>query len=208
MTPRLLAAGLASTLIAAGTAIVSAQLASAPPATQLSPTADWATHAQNEYAVIPNVTYLTANGFEAKLDVYRRRDVQAPQPTLVFYHGVLFANAAFDELIPAGGKVSIVLPKEESRPQPVGCHIHPWMSACLLIRDNPYFGVSNDKGELTIPHIPEGKHTFVVWQEKKGLVDRGSQDGKRFDWKRGRMEVTIAGDTDLGTFEIPLDKTR
>jgi len=87
MTPRLLAAGLASTLIAAGTAIVSAQLASAPPATQLSPTADWATHAQNEYAVIPNVTYLTANGFEAKLDVYRRRDVQAPQPTLVFYHG-------------------------------------------------------------------------------------------------------------------------
>lgn len=123
-------------------------------------------------------------------------------------HGVVFANAAFDELIPAGGKVSIVLPKKESRPQPVGSHIHPWMSACLLIRDNPYFGVSNAKGELTIPHIPEGKHTFIVWQEKKGLVDRGSQDGKRFDWKQGRMEVTIAGDTDLGTFEIPLDKTR
>lgn len=54
---------------------------------QLTPTAEWATHAQNEYQVIPNVTYLTANGFDAKLDVYRRRDVQAPQPTLVFYHG-------------------------------------------------------------------------------------------------------------------------
>src|SRR4051812_34492726 len=87
MTPRLLAAGLASTLIAAGTAIVSAQLASAPPATQLSPSAEWAIHSQNEYQVLPNVTYLTANGFDAKLDVYRRRDVQTPQPTLVFYHG-------------------------------------------------------------------------------------------------------------------------
>lgn len=54
---------------------------------QLTPTAEWATHAQNEYQVISNVTYLTANGFDAKLDVYRRRDVQAPQPTLVFYHG-------------------------------------------------------------------------------------------------------------------------
>ena len=54
---------------------------------QLTPTAEWATHAQNEYQVVPNVTYLTANGFEAKLDVYRRRDVQTPQPTLVFYHG-------------------------------------------------------------------------------------------------------------------------
>ena len=47
---------------------------------QLSPTAEWATHAQNQYQIIPNVTYLIANGFEAKLDVYRRRDVQTPQP--------------------------------------------------------------------------------------------------------------------------------
>ena len=54
---------------------------------QLSPTADWATHAQNQYQVFSNVTYLTATGFEAKLDVYKRRDTTAPQPTLVFYHG-------------------------------------------------------------------------------------------------------------------------
>jgi len=49
--------------------------------------AQWATHAQNQYAVLANVTYLTATGYEAKLDVYRRRDVTTPQPTLVFYHG-------------------------------------------------------------------------------------------------------------------------
>jgi acetyl esterase/lipase len=54
---------------------------------QLSPTADWATHAQNEFAVAANVTYLTSTGYESKLDVYRRRDVTTPQPTLVFYHG-------------------------------------------------------------------------------------------------------------------------
>jgi acetyl esterase/lipase len=55
---------------------------------QLSPTAEWATHAQNQYVVQANITYLTATGFEAKLDVYRRRDsATVPQPTLVFYHG-------------------------------------------------------------------------------------------------------------------------
>ena len=54
---------------------------------QLSPTAEWATHAQNQYAVQANITYLTASGYESKLDIYRRRDVQTPQPTLVFYHG-------------------------------------------------------------------------------------------------------------------------
>jgi acetyl esterase/lipase len=49
--------------------------------------AEWAVHAQNQYAVLANVTYLTATGYEAKLDVYRRRDVTTPQRTLVFYHG-------------------------------------------------------------------------------------------------------------------------
>lgn len=54
---------------------------------QLSPTAEWATHAQNKYQVAANVTYLTATGYEAKLDVYRRRDATTPQPTMIFYHG-------------------------------------------------------------------------------------------------------------------------
>jgi len=63
-------------------------LATAPSAfAQLTPTAEWATHSHNQYQVVPNVTYLTATGYEAKLDVYRRRDITTPQPTLVFYHG-------------------------------------------------------------------------------------------------------------------------
>ena len=48
---------------------------------QLSPTADWAVHAQNQYHVIANVTYMTATGYESKLDVYKRRDVTTPQPS-------------------------------------------------------------------------------------------------------------------------------
>jgi len=67
-----------------GYAVLSAQ-AAAP--AQPASSAEWAIHSQNEYGVIPNVTYLSSNGFDAKLDVYRRRDVQTPQPTLVFYHG-------------------------------------------------------------------------------------------------------------------------
>ena len=39
------------------------------------------------YRVVPNVTYLTANNYEAKLDVYARTDVTTPQPTLIWIHG-------------------------------------------------------------------------------------------------------------------------
>ena len=42
---------------------------------------------QTDYQITPNITYLTANNFEAKLDVYRRRNVSQPQPTLIYVHG-------------------------------------------------------------------------------------------------------------------------
>lgn len=41
----------------------------------------------NQYQATPNVTYLVQNNYESKLDVYRRRDVQTPLPTLVYIHG-------------------------------------------------------------------------------------------------------------------------
>jgi acetyl esterase/lipase len=62
-----------------------------PLAAQLSPSAAWAAHAANEYQVIPNVTYLTASNFEAKLDVYQRRGAATPQPTLIYMHGGFWA---------------------------------------------------------------------------------------------------------------------
>jgi len=48
---------------------------------------NWTYEFANHYAVRPNITYLTANNFEAKLDLYERRDVQNGQPTLIYIHG-------------------------------------------------------------------------------------------------------------------------
>ena len=60
---------------------------SLPALAQLSAPAEWATHANNEYQVFPNVTYLVASNWEAKLDIYKRRDTTGPQPTMIFFHG-------------------------------------------------------------------------------------------------------------------------
>lgn len=58
---------------------------------QLPPAATWAAHAANEYQVFPNITYLTASNYEAKLDVYARRGATTPQPTVIFMHGGFWA---------------------------------------------------------------------------------------------------------------------
>ena len=70
-------------LAAAFVTLITAQKAQAP----LTPTAEWAAHALNEYQVIPNVTYLTASGYDSKLDIYKRKDTTTPQPTVIFIHG-------------------------------------------------------------------------------------------------------------------------
>ena len=46
-----------------------------------------ALHIYDSYRVVPNITYLTANNWEAKLDVYQARDALTPNPTLIYFHG-------------------------------------------------------------------------------------------------------------------------
>jgi acetyl esterase/lipase len=62
-------------------------LAAAPAFAQLSPSATWAAHAANDYQIFPNLTYLVASNYDAKLDIYVRRGVTSPQPTVIYMHG-------------------------------------------------------------------------------------------------------------------------
>jgi acetyl esterase/lipase len=56
-------------------------------AQQLSPTATWAARAATQYQTFPGITYTVQNNYEAKLDIYKRRDTTGPQPTLIWIHG-------------------------------------------------------------------------------------------------------------------------
>lgn len=63
---------------------------------QLEPAAQWATEAETHYNYAPNTTYASENGTELKLDLYSRRDVTTPQPTLIFFHGGFWVAGSKD----------------------------------------------------------------------------------------------------------------
>jgi hypothetical protein len=116
-----------------------------------------------------------------------------------------FNNTSFNDLIPAGGSITKTLAKAESAFMPASCSIHPWMSAKILVRDDPYAAVSNEKGELTIENIPAGKWTFTVWHEGCGFVTSAKQGGKTVEWKKGKLDFEIKkGNNDLGEVKIPV----
>lgn len=66
-------------------AFVAALVGSMPAAAQ-NTAADWTAFIANDYRVTPNVTYLTASNWEAKLDVYRPA-TPGPHPTVLHIHG-------------------------------------------------------------------------------------------------------------------------
>ena len=54
---------------------------------QLSDTRAWVADIDGQYRIVPNITYLTANNYQAKLDLYTPRNPSQPSPVLVYIHG-------------------------------------------------------------------------------------------------------------------------
>jgi acetyl esterase/lipase len=51
------------------------------------PASQFSAKSQVGHRVFPNITYVTANGYDAKLDIYQARESATPQPTVLYFHG-------------------------------------------------------------------------------------------------------------------------
>lgn len=54
---------------------------------QTASSGEWADHVADDYDVLPNITYSTANKSDLKLDLYLPHNRRSPVPTLIFIHG-------------------------------------------------------------------------------------------------------------------------
>jgi plastocyanin len=50
----------------------------------------------------------------------------------------------------------------------VTCDAHGWMHGWWFSSANPYFAVTDDKGNFTIKDVPPGDYEVTIWQEKLG----------------------------------------
>jgi hypothetical protein len=51
------------------------------------------------------------------------------------------------------------------------CNVHPWMMAYLHVLENPFFAVTDGKGEFVLPEgLPAGKYSLEVNHLKAGIV--------------------------------------
>jgi hypothetical protein len=109
---------------------------------------------------------------------------------------MMISNPSPNPIIPAAQSVDIDLPKEESLPGKVGCNIHPWMGAWVVVRNDPYAAASDKDGTLTISNLPAGKDLeFQLWQERVGALKDVEVQGVKVDSK-GRFKLKLTPDED------------
>ena len=113
-------------------------------------------------------------------------------------------NSPSNSLVPSNGSSDVTFSRDEAIPASVTCNIHPWMKAYLVIRPNPYGGVSGADGSFEIENLPVGEELeFQLWHEKGGYLDEFTLGGKKAFARRGRIDFTVEeGGTDLGDIVV------
>lgn len=113
-------------------------------------------------------------------------------------------NPQLNPIIPANSEQEVKRPNVERLPVSVSCSIHPWMKGFLLVKDDPYFAVTDADGKFEIKNVPAGEWTFQFWHEKSGYVDDVVVGGSETKWKKGRLAVEMTADgKDLGAVTVP-----
>jgi plastocyanin len=83
-----------------------------------------------------------------------------------FFHNVfsLFEGKRFDlGLYEAGSTKEVLFDKPGV--SYIFCDIHAEMSAVVIALTTPYYGISDRRGQILIPHVPAGRYALHIWYE-------------------------------------------
>jgi hypothetical protein len=88
-------------------------------------------------------------------------------PVLHGVRGEEGPRTAFDVPLPADGR-GVTRPLARPGPIRIGCDVHGWMSAWVVVVDGPYVAVTDASGAFAVAGVPAGRHAAIAWHERLG----------------------------------------
>lgn len=107
------------------------------------------------------------------------------------------ANSAENFIVQPNDKTGkdVTFKLVDSLPVKVTCDIHPWMSSYWLATDHPYAAITDADGKFKIENLPAGEHSFRVWHERQGYLNR-----------EYKVKVVAGKTTTLAVEKVPVAK--
>jgi plastocyanin len=131
--------------------------------------------------------------------------VKNTDPILHNTHGLLDRLTVFNVALPNQDQVVDIT----QRIKKVGvvevlCDAHTHMRAWIVVRDNPYFAVTDDGGQFRITDVPPGRYKAVAWHEGWRVTGQDKDGRPVYDPPRVlTREVTVPAKGEVGVdFEL------
>lgn len=93
--------------------------------------------------------------------------IDFPNRDPIKHHLYSFSPAKPFEIKLYAGQPSTPIVFDKPGAVALGCNIHDWMEAYVLVVDSPYFAKSDSKGQARIVNIPPGNYRLKVWHPRQ-----------------------------------------
>jgi plastocyanin len=117
--------------------------------------------------------------------------VRFPNHDQIHHHVYSFSRTKMFEIPLYKGEEADPVVFDEEGAVKIGCNIHDWMSAVVLVLPHPFFAKTEADGGFRITGLPVGSYSVVVWHERSdtplGKTAREIEAG-------GEAEVTFSLD--------------
>jgi plastocyanin len=133
----------------------------------------------------------------ALLPVVVGTEVRFPNRDQIQHHVYSFSRAKNFELPLYKGEDAPPVLFDKVGVVKIGCNIHDWMSAIILVLPTPYFAVTDEAGNFTLSDLPAGAYALAAWHElSQSKPEETTQ------------QIQVGGSPTAVTFTLPLSAPR
>jgi plastocyanin len=92
--------------------------------------------------------------------------VEFPNHDQIHHHVYSFSRTRMFEIPLYKGEAASPIVFDKEGAVKIGCNIHDWMSAVILVLPTPLFAKTGADGAFRIDGVPSGRHPVAVWHER------------------------------------------
>jgi plastocyanin len=123
-------------------------------------------------------------------------EVNFPNHDQIHHHVYSFSRPKTFEIPLYKGETAPPVRFDQEGAVKIGCNIHDWMAAVILVVPNRYFAKTDESGRFQIADVPPGNLRLAAWHERSEVaVEETARD----------VEAKSSGDT---TFRLKLAPAR